>query len=248
MDALDVLQTRASFDYQWLHLPQNRWSLASATYREEVPGFVARLLDVPPAWFAGREVLDAGCGCGRHAFALCRLGARVLAVDRSLPAVRATRAACAPFTGFRGAVAADLLHPLPTAGSFDLVWSFGVLHHTGNLPRALRSLRARLRPGGLLFLMLYGRPRPGHASDAEEIASLEAWRSHLAPLPFPAKVEALQTVARGDEILEYFDAVSPSVNERYPLAEVEGWLASEGFVDVRRRLDLMDHYLVARRA
>jgi SAM-dependent methyltransferase len=106
MDALDVLQTRASFDYQWLHLPQNRWSLASSTYREEVPAFVAGLLDLPPAWFAGRDALDAGCGCGRHAFALCRLGARVLAIDRSLPALRATRAACASFSGFRGAVAA----------------------------------------------------------------------------------------------------------------------------------------------
>lgn len=248
MDELDVLQTRASFDYQWLHLPQNRWSLANSAFREEVPGFVAGLLDLPPAWFEGRDVLDAGCGCGRHAFALCRLGARVLAVDRSLPALRMTREACASFTGFRGAVAADLLQPLPAAGAFDLVWSFGVLHHTGDLPRALRNLRARLRPGGLLFLMLYGRPRPGHAGDAEEIASLEAWRSHLSRLPFPAKVEALRTVARGDEILEYFDAVSPSVNERYSLSEVEGWLADGGFVDVRRRRDVMDHYVVARRA
>lgn len=248
MDALDVLQTRASFDYQWSCLPQNRWSLASSAYREELPGLVARLLDLPPAWFAGRDALDAGCGCGRHAFALCSLGARVLAVDRSLAGLRATRAACASFTGFRGAVAADLLHRIPIAGAFDLVWSFGVLHHTGDGPGALRNLRACLRPGGILFVMLYGRPRPGHAREAEEIASLEAWRSRLSSLPFPAKVEALRSVARDDEVLEYFDAVSPMVNERYRLDEVEGWLANEGFVDVRRRLDRMDHYLLARRA
>jgi SAM-dependent methyltransferase len=247
LNALDVLQTRASFDYQWSRLPQNRWSLASSTFREEVPDFVAGLLDLPPAWFSGRDALDAGCGCGRHAFALGRLGAHVLAVDRSLPALRAARAACASLSGFRGAVAADLLHPLPTAGAFDLAWSFGVLHHTGDGPRALRNLRACLRPGGILFLMLYGRPRPGNARDAEEIASLDAWRSRLAGLPFPAKVEALKAVARDGEILEYFDAVSPMVNERYALPEVEGWLTREGFVDVRRRLDRMDHFLVARR-
>lgn len=248
MDALDVLQTRASFDYQWLHLPQNRWSLANPAYRDEVPAFVAGLLDLPPGWFPGRDVLDAGCGCGRHAFALCRLGARVLAVDRSLPALRATRKACSSFTGFRGAVATDLLHPVPARGTFDLVWCFGVLHHTGDLPRALRNLRAQLRPGGILFLMLYGTPRPGHPRDAEEIASLEAWRLRLSSLPFSAKVDALRTVARDEEVLEYFDAVSPRVNERYAASEAEGWLVNEGFVDVRRRRDLMDHYYVARRA
>jgi len=248
VDALDLLQTRASFDYQWSRLPQNRWSLASSAYREELPAIVAGLLDLPTAWFEGRDALDAGCGCGRFAFALCRLGARVLAVDRSLPALRATRAACAPFAGFRGAVAADLLHPLPASGAFDLVWSFGVLHHTGNGPGALRNLRACLRPGGVLFVMLYGRPRPGNTRDAEEIASLEAWRSRIASLPFPAKVEALRAVAGDDDVLEYFDAVSPMVNERYGLDEVEGWLRNEGFVDVRRRLDRMDHLLLARRA
>ncbi|HVO50457.1 MAG TPA: methyltransferase domain-containing protein [Thermoanaerobaculia bacterium] len=248
MDELDVLQTRASFDYQWSRLPQNRWSLASAEYRKELPDLVAGLLDVPPAWFEGREALDAGCGCGRHAFALCSLGARVLAVDRSLPALRATREACAPFAGFRGALAADLLHPLPAAAMFDLVWSFGVLHHTGDLPRALHNLGERLRPGGILFLMLYGIPRPGHASDAAEIASLEAWRARLAPLPFAAKVEALHAVAPAGEIIGYFDAVSPRVNERYALPEIEAWLAREGFVEVRRRLDRTDHFLVARRS
>lgn len=248
MEALDVLQTRASFDYQWSCLPQNRWSLASAEYREELPGLVARLLDLPPAWFAGRDALDAGCGCGRHAFALCRLGARVLAVDRSLPALRTARAACARFDGFRGALAADLLHPFPVAGTFDLVWSFGVLHHTGDAPRALHNLRDCLRPGGILFLMLYGLPRPGDARDAAEIACLEAWRSRLAPLPFAAKVEALSAVTPAGEILENFDAVSPRVNERYALADIEAWLAREGFVDVRRRVDRMDHFLVARRS
>ncbi|MEO8586327.1 MAG: class I SAM-dependent methyltransferase [Acidobacteriota bacterium] len=245
MTDLDVLQTRASFDYQWSRLPQNRWSLASPEFREELPALVAGWVGRPPEWFAGRDALDAGCGCGRHTWALCRLGARVLAVDRSLPALLATRAACAGLPGFRGALAADLLAPLAVGASFDLIWSFGVLHHTGDVRGSLARLAASLRRGGILFLMLYGRPRPGCPGDEEEVAGIEAWRARVAPLTFSEKVETLRAVAPPGEILEYFDTVSPGVHERYALSDVEAWLAAEGLADVQRRADRMDHYLVA---
>lgn len=246
-NAADVLQTRASFDYQWSNLPQNRWSLASPEYRKEVPGFISWLLEIAPGWFPGKDVLDAGCGAGRHAFGFCSLGARVLGVDRSIAALQAARAGCAAFPAFRGAIAADLLDPLPFDGGFDLVWSYGVLHHTGDARQAFWNVASRVKPGGTLFVMLYGTPRPGHARDTEEVAALEEWRERCGVLSFPEKVEALRKIVSPEKLIEYFDAISPGINDRFSYDELRVWFDELGFVDLRRRVDKIDHYLSARR-
>lgn len=244
----DILQTRASFDYQWANLPQNRWSLASPEFREEVPEFVSWLLEREPAWFQGKSVVDAGCGAGRHVYGLCALGARVLAVDRSIAALDATHAACSALPTFGGTVAADLLHPLPLNGDFDLVWSFGVLHHTGDARRAFVNIAGRVKAGGTLFVMLYGKPRPGVARDAQEVASIEEWRERYRTLSFPEKAGSLREAVGAEKLIEYFDTVSPRINDRYSYGELETWFEEEGFVDLRRRVDKIDHYLIARRA
>jgi SAM-dependent methyltransferase len=248
MRTRDVEQTRASFDYQWTELPRGEWSLANAAFRTRVPEYICELTGLDRQWFAGKDVLDAGCGAGRYAFGLCALGARVAAVDRSIAALAETRRWCAAFPAFLGAVAADLLSPLPLRGLFDLVWSYGVLHHTGDTHEAFRNVAGRVRPGGYLVVMLYGKPRPGHIEDYERLVSLEAWRHRCRELPFDATVEALKVMAGEDRLLEYFDAVSPRVNDRYGHDEISGWFAELGLVGLRRLSDDMDHYLMARRA
>src|SRR3954451_23956501 len=42
-------------------------------------------------------------------------------------------------------------------GSYDLVYSFGVVHHTPHPERAIEQIRALLAPGGTLKLMVYNR-------------------------------------------------------------------------------------------
>jgi len=45
----------------------------------------------------------------------------------------------------------------------------------------------------------------------------------------------------------YFDSVSPWINDRYEFTDVERWFRERGFVEVERRADEMDHYVVGRR-
>jgi malonyl-CoA O-methyltransferase len=96
---------------------------------------------------AGLEVLDLGCGTGRHSLWLASAGATVTGVDFSEGMLEEAR-------GKPGAEAVtflvhDLGQPLPfAAGSFDLVVSGLVLEHLRALDAFFAEARRVLRPGG----------------------------------------------------------------------------------------------------
>ena len=104
----------------------------------------------------GEQVLDLGCGFGRHAFEAYRRGANVVAVDRSADEVeqvtsmfRAMAAAGeAPADTHARAVRADLLSlPFPDA-SFDVVMASEVLEHIPADEIAMAEIARVVRPGG----------------------------------------------------------------------------------------------------
>lgn len=106
---------------------------------------------------AGKKLLDIGCGTGYVAALYASVGANVTAVDITERAVEITRKrlAWANLTAdVRVANAEEL--PFPDA-SFDVVTSFGVLHHTPDTAKALREVARVLKPGGTTYLMFYHR-------------------------------------------------------------------------------------------
>lgn len=111
---------------------------------------------LPAASFAGRVVLDAGCGAGYQSRYMTGLGASVVGADL------AAEAAGVAWRNLRGqsalVIQADLAR-LPFApATFDLVYSEGVIHHTADPRRTFRSLAALVRPGGHIAAGLYHRP------------------------------------------------------------------------------------------
>jgi len=102
------------------------------------------------AW-TGRRVLDAGCGMGRWLHFAREQGAQIVGMDVSAAVeVAAQReGATADF------VQADLRSPPFPAESFDLVYSFGVVHHVADPGAAVKSLATLVRPGGTLRLYVY---------------------------------------------------------------------------------------------
>jgi 2-polyprenyl-3-methyl-5-hydroxy-6-metoxy-1,4-benzoquinol methylase len=117
-----------------------------------------RMLEIDS--LAGLRFLDIGSGSGLFSLAARRLGARVHSFDYDPQSV-----ACAAelrrryFPGDAqwvveegSALDADYLARL---GKFDIVYSWGVLHHTGRMWQALENAQLPVAPGGRLFIAIY---------------------------------------------------------------------------------------------
>lgn len=103
----------------------------------------------------GKFMLEVGSGIGVDSLEWKRYGNRVISLDYNFPSCRLTRSRLED-AGYDGAYLngdAENL-PFPDA-TFDLVYSFGVLHHTPDTPKTIREVYRCLKPGGEAIIMLY---------------------------------------------------------------------------------------------
>jgi tellurite methyltransferase len=117
-----------------------------------------------------RDVLDLGCGIGRHALWFAHASFNVTAVDISESAIAVLRGRAGEDNRVRivtGAYSEDLF----AEGSFDLVLAWNVLYHgrREDFIRATRFVHKWLRPDGLLFFTCPTR-RDAKYGNGEEVA------------------------------------------------------------------------------
>ena len=110
----------------------------------------------------GKKVLEIGCGMGTATICFARAGAQVTAVDLSSKSLELAQERVKIFglsdrVTFYNADAENLSAVVPP-GHYDLIYSFGVIHHTPHPERVMEQVRLHfVKPGTTLKLMVYNR-------------------------------------------------------------------------------------------
>src|SRR4029078_228543 len=129
---------------------QRRMSMAEQSLK--------RMLNVED--LKGKTFVDVGCGSGLFSLTARRLGARVYSFDYDHKSVACAhelkRRYCPLDTEWNNSIGSVLDSAyLQSLGQFDVVYSWGVLHHTGAMWQAMENIQALVKPGGKLALAIY---------------------------------------------------------------------------------------------
>lgn len=112
---------------------------------------------IPYSNLKGKEVLEVGCGSGAHARLIAECGARLTAIDLTARAVELTKRRLSLYGLVANVRTMDAERMGFETGSFDFIWSWGVIHHSAKTERAVAEFARVLRPGGEARVMVYHR-------------------------------------------------------------------------------------------
>src|SRR5262249_13898647 len=209
-----------------------------------------------PEQIAGKIVLDAGCGMGRFLDIVSRDGA----------ALAVYVAGAASLSGRRSAliIKGDIFRLPFRRGSFDAVFSVGVLHHTPSTEQAFRALVPMVKPGGEIAISVYAatvKPGVGWALNMFRRRFCRVftrrrpkplmlwWSLYCVPvlwvidkIPlvrwirylFPAAIYANYPLRWS--VLDTFDTYATELESRHRPKEVFRWFREAGLINV----DLLD--------
>lgn len=238
----------ASFSFEWN--THNQTQIDWVTGGGSSEAFFREKTGLTPMDLRGKLVLDAGVGAGRFADVMSRWGADVVGVDLSF----AVEASYANFHNRPNVMIAQAdIGKLPfRPGTFDLIVSIGVLHHTPDTETYFKALVPLLRPGGRICIWLY--------PDEGDYRTRAAWIPYVNKVPpgmfydwcrwfvpwalgdrskqLPKLLRRVfpysdQGLGMANDVLDTFDGYSPRYHGIHSPEEAVAWFEEMGLVDIQ---------------
>jgi 2-polyprenyl-3-methyl-5-hydroxy-6-metoxy-1,4-benzoquinol methylase len=183
---------------------------------------------------AGKRFLDIGCGSGLFSLAARRLGAEVFSFDydpASVGCARYLRERFFPGDGQWTIEEGSALDPdyLRGLGEFDVVYAWGVLHHTGSMWPALDNAAIPVKVGGQLFIAIYN----DCGAESEKWVRL---KKRYCELPAPVRPLYAAAVMLPYEVRD----AGGSLLRGRPLQYVHSWTRYKGNRGMSRWRDIID--------
>jgi len=202
----------SEFDYQWKNIP----------CKPTDASVIQRVTKLPLAWFKNKTILDAGAGSGRFSKIFSELNANVVACDISFEGIHKCQTS--------NRIVMDIMHPALNT-TFDMIWSYGVVHHIQQYEICLAQLSQLVKPGGYLTLMVYRRPITAKMFALYLCYGLlrqitKYWSSE-AKLKLCGKLSIKFADVHG-----WFDAINPCFNKLFTLKECTNILHKNGLTPI----------------
>lgn len=245
-------RSNESFGLQWTNQAEGEktWYKDDSTLRKEE---FLYSIGIDAQGLQGALILDAGCGNGRLTASLAGFGAEIVGMDLSVGIERAHTGKAryagenAPYVHF---VQGNVMEPPLVPGSFDVIHSSGVLHHTPSTERAFAKFLTLVRHGGRVYVQLYRRREAWVGIPNALVRMITSrlptrflyrlcWAAvpiHTALVQLVARLRGENTpiasATRGERALSLFDNFSPRYQFRYTPNEVRQMFTSAGLIDV----------------
>lgn len=234
-------RTKRTFDVEWKGFQYGE-QIYGHSEGEEIEDFFRRAA-VDEECIRQRTVLDAGCGIGRLAKGIGLLAREVVAMDFSEGVDEARRL---NLENPRVHIVQGDIVSLPfREGTFDYVYSKGVLQYVSDVGKSLASLASRVRPGGALSVTLYPRMSTPFDIAGRWIRRITVglpirvnyWLSHLL-IPFLPVAWSFSGVERrdiewGERAHMIFNWLSSPYQNSSTNQEMEACFRDLGFNEVR---------------
>jgi 2-polyprenyl-3-methyl-5-hydroxy-6-metoxy-1,4-benzoquinol methylase len=225
--AADIEKVRAYWNARPCNLRHSRHPVGTREYFDQVearkyfvephiPGFAGF-----PKW-KGKKVLEIGCGLGTDAVNFVRAGADYTAIEVSEQSLELAKKRFAVY-GLKGTFhlgnAEEMTSVIP-AQPFDLIYSFGVIHHTPNPERVVAAVKKFMTADSEFRLMMYARNSWKQFMIEAGYDQPEAQSG--CPVAFTYTADELRQLLGGFEILEMRqEHIFPYIVEKYVKYEYE---------------------------